>query len=542
MKDFLVKFLEKEFRIVWAMSFLIILITTLPYLIGWYFTPEGLSYLGLHAITPGDIPVYYSYIFQLQNGALAVKDLFTAEMQSIGTFNVWWFIVAFIGNLFSLSPALAFHLSRILMIPVFCFMLYFFTSYIFSAIALRRTAFIFSLFSAGVGVYVIPFFNTIDVYNTAAYNWPIDVWMSEASVFFTLFQSSHFIASLTLTLVVFLLLASGFANYRLSNIVFAGFSAMILFQFHPYYVPVLYGAILLYVVIDTLRSKSINWKYVLYGFLFFLISVPSALYHVWLLRQNEVILVRATQNVTPAPDWLFIFIGFGGLLCGFYYAVKLFLQHRLNSAGVWLLCWLMASLLLLSSPVQFQSRYVQGMQLALSMFLILGLSIYQKERFQRLLSQLHVWWFMIILIFGVTPLFAFTRDVYLFTQHPGETKELLYLNSNYLSAFEKLRPLSDGVVLAPNHVSLFVPGYTGKSVYYAHEHETVAPEIKRHIYGYVLELLSSGKGMVAYDFLLRNNITYLFLTSELSFVVEDLPFELVFIEGDVQLFAVTPLQ
>ena len=102
MKDLIKTISVREWQFVGLMAALMIIITGLPYLVGYLAAPAGLVYNGLHALSPGDVPIYYSYINQVKNGELLVKDLFTSEPQTVGTFNIWWLMVGLGARFFNL--------------------------------------------------------------------------------------------------------------------------------------------------------------------------------------------------------------------------------------------------------------------------------------------------------------------------------------------------------------------------------------------------------------------------------------------------------
>jgi len=62
MKELINSIAKKEWRFIWLMAVVIMVLTGLPYLLGYLMAPPGATYDGLHSLSPGDIPIYYSYI------------------------------------------------------------------------------------------------------------------------------------------------------------------------------------------------------------------------------------------------------------------------------------------------------------------------------------------------------------------------------------------------------------------------------------------------------------------------------------------------
>ena len=153
---------RSEWRFVGILTLALLVLTGLPYWYAWLTAPANAVYNGLHALSPGDIPVYYSYINQVKNGQIFLKDLFTSEPQNLGTFNIWWIGVGLLARFFNLSVIAAFQLARLALIPVFMVVAYLFISYFFAAAAERKTALFFLLFSSGLGFYTAGDLDAVD--------------------------------------------------------------------------------------------------------------------------------------------------------------------------------------------------------------------------------------------------------------------------------------------------------------------------------------------------------------------------------------------
>ncbi len=123
------KITTEEWRWVAWLILIVLFLIGAPYLFGYLMAGPNLVYTGFHALTTGDLPVYYSYINQVKEGNFLLKDLFTSEPQSYGTFNLLWFLVGLMARAFNLGAPLAFHLARLILAPVLIVILYFWLSY-----------------------------------------------------------------------------------------------------------------------------------------------------------------------------------------------------------------------------------------------------------------------------------------------------------------------------------------------------------------------------------------------------------------------------
>ena len=107
---------------------------------------------------------------------------------------------------------------------------------------------------------------------------------------------------------------------------------------------------------------------------FIIVSSPAIFYHFWVLANNPIMALRASQNITIAPPFIFIIIGYGFLwplaALGIIWLIK---RRELNHYFLFLLSWLLVSVALVNFPIQFQSRYTQGLHLPLVIFSVVAL-------------------------------------------------------------------------------------------------------------------------------------------------------------------------
>ena len=102
---------EKKLLIVLAVF--LIFITTTPYIFGYFNAPENSFYTGVHALTPGDTSVYYSYIEQAKQGDFLFKDLYTSEDQETKLIKPFWYGVGIFAKAFQLPSWIAVQIVRI---------------------------------------------------------------------------------------------------------------------------------------------------------------------------------------------------------------------------------------------------------------------------------------------------------------------------------------------------------------------------------------------------------------------------------------------
>jgi hypothetical protein len=479
---------RNEWRFIIAVILIIEILTALPPIYGALSQTPSLAYTGLHAQTSTDLTVYFSYIKQVKSGQWLVRDNFTAEPQALGTFNFCWFVVGLLARFFNLSAPLAFQLGRLLMAPGLLISLYLFLAYYFTAIKIRKLAFIFLAFASGLGVLFAPYFIiTADprLGNLGVHWWPIDLSMTEANIFSSIYQSPHLILSWTCLVLTFLFAQLAFAYRKFIEALAVGILSLIFFNFHPYYLPLVGGVLGVYGIYHCLKRKMIDWRLVGYFILAGALASVSVIYHFYLINNSYVIGVRAGQNVTRLYFWLPVLAGLG-------------LQLPMAAAGIWLtyqkkqisdrlaflLVWLGVSAALLVSPVQFQSRYLEGLQLPLTIFMVIAwLAIWERlepirsKSGGKILFNKYVLIILFIFLFGLSNIFNLARDLY----YCHIRLEPLFIDRNLVLAYRWLDrlPQKDKIVLAADNNAQLVPGRSGLRVYFAHGHETIFYDQKR---------------------------------------------------------------
>lgn len=487
MKELISTISKKEWKFVLWFSLAIIFITSLPYAYAYFNAPAGTFYNGLHSLSAGDVPVYYSYINQVRDGEFFIKNLLTSEPQDVGIFNVWWSLVGLFASAFKLSNILAFQLSRILMIPIFMVVAYVFLANFFVEEFKRKVALFFIIFSSGVGFYFAIPIHALNlpllsdaVTGIEIYQWPIDLWITEAVIFSALFHTSHFIASITLTLLIFLLFIFSFKKNKFSYAIWAGLLSLFYFNFHPYYLPTIFGTVGFYLLLLMIQRGKFLWSQAGYLVTAFIISLPSVFYHIWLIGSSPVIAQRALQNITTISPLLFVLIGYGflipGFILGLYFLIK---NKKFNNNYLFLLIWLGVNVVLIYSPFPFHSRYTQGIQLILAIFSVSGLfasynflkNKLSKSKFDFWLNNPTLIVMLFVLLFSPSIIFSVGRDFNLFS---NQNQNITYMPNDFYKATNYLskQPLGQ-VVLAGDISSKFIPSMSKQFVYAGHGHETL---------------------------------------------------------------------
>lgn len=456
---------------------LALLIANGSLLYGLLATPPGTRFIGIRTLLPADPPVYYSYLRQVQDGALTLRDIFTAEPQPVGTINVLWLTLGVAGRLLQLPPAVTFHVLRVLLGVLLLVVLYRGIGWFLSDWCERLAAFALVL-SGGVGLWLVPFLPPAEYLDRGAgYRWPVDLWLPWSSPMLSLGSSPHLVASWALLVAAVLLAARGVEarSWRFSW--GAGVTAALLLNFHPYHWPTLLAIpgcwLLLRFIIDR-RLPVAALPYLLP--LLLGMVVPLA-YHAWLLSASPVAAARALQNVSRLPPWPYVVAGLG-LVVPLAAATALTFFRTHEPRRWWAAAWLVAAFGLVVWPSQFQARYLQGMLVPLAVVAAPAAIALAGWVWRRtgMLGSVGFGLLAVALLFS-SPLAIAARDVQYYRRQPAA----YYFPEDFFTAAAWVRAHvpSNAPIIANHDSGLWLGAFTARTLYFGHGDETVNSAAKR---------------------------------------------------------------
>lgn len=522
--------IKSEWLFVLVLSVVMIFISTIPYLYASYATQAGFVYNGLHAMTPGDLPVYYSYIEQVKQGNYLLENLFTSET-TLPVLNIFWLGVGLFAKLFNLSAFIAFQTTKILLIPICLISLYLLISYFFSSKTYRKITFVFLLFSSGLGALaslILPNYLS----NETFYFWPMDLWVPEYNVFLTLYHSPHLIASLTLIVLLFLFFLLAIDTNKIKYSFLAGLSGLLLIQFHPFHLPVIWIIPFLYIFFLAILKKKIETQHIKHFLILICISLPSVLYYVWLIYFDWATRLKSSQNHCYTPSFITVIISYGGLLFFSLLAVvawikkvfnknseqtKPFMDLIENNKMLFLVIWFISQFIFIFSPVIFQRRLSEGLQISMVFLTIMGivwLKKYLQQNFKHLeLDKLFFNQYLLIILFiiffSASNWVIINEDLKLFKQNYELFYETKEQRASYL--WLKDNTATDSVIISVMPSGNFIPGIAGRKVYFGHINvETLYYDAKLARLNWFFK--NNDQDDKKLDFLKQNNINYLYFS------------------------------
>lgn len=495
---------KNEWRFLGLMAVLVLLVTAVPYLYGYFTAPVGMVYTGLHHLTPGDTNVFLSMIEQVKQGHNIFLNLYTAEPQARLLVNPLWLSVGWLGKVFDFSNLLTLHLARSLWIVIFIFICYLFLVHLLPDVRKRKWIFIIILFSSGLGVFFNPFlFNVNNIYEH-----PTDIWVAESITFLTLFHSPHLIASLTLIILVFLLMLLAFEQDKLRYSVGAGVACLFLLWFHPFNGPTIYLVLGTYLLILFCWQRRIRWSHVKHFLVLSVMPIPAVLYLFLIGRADWVIRQWSAQNILPSPSvWMYI-IGYGIVLLFALIGLWITLKNP-STKLIFIIAWTVSSASLLYIPLAFQRRLSEGLHLPLAILAGLGIfylldqiKIHDPHGLKR-----YALVFSLLLFLPLTNLQIVGQDIFMYQTkkdlpyylHQGEVDAMAWLKSN-VSA--------DGVVFSSYYMGNYIPAYSGRIVWIGHGPQTINLVQKSEVSDWFWS--SDNEADAKYDLLRRDRVSYVF--------------------------------
>jgi len=495
-------------------SCIIVIITSAPMIVGILSAPEGKTFLGYQWINSADTPVYYSWIEQGKEGHFLFKSLYTSEDQVRYIFDPFWLGVGLFAKIFSLSAFISYQLIRIFLIPIFLAVAYMFISFFFLEERKRKICFFLLAFSSGLGGLVSAVVTTGGL-NMATPS--MDLWAVETVTFYELYQSPHFLASLTLTILTFLLILLAFKKQKIILSFLAGLTALLLFQFHPFNVPIVWGIIGGYVITEIIRRRTLKFSLVTHYLVLITVSSPAVAYHLWSLQIFESRAQYALQNnlLTP-PLYNFLFTyGFIGLLAcvGIIFSLR---KSNLNNHRMFLISWIFIQLIISKLPfINFQIKSLEGLHFALVLMATYGLFHLKDCAEKNKLCKKYFLQNKIALILVAIPLISFSnliimlRDVDSYLMHDAN----FFQSNQKISAAKWLRSNSspDSIILSTETNGNLIPSLAVRTVYLGHPISTANSNIKREQLKLFFEKYND---KVRADFMKINRISYLFYGPE----------------------------
>jgi hypothetical protein len=487
-----VKVARREWIFVASLALAVLLITEIPYIIGWLTSSPNWVFEG-SIIDVDDAHSHLATMRQGYQGEWQYRILFTPEAHDGAYIYTFFIALGHLARLANVEPITLHHGARL----VFGF-LYLLAVYAFIALFLpdfprRRLAYVLVCFSSGLGWLALLLDGSFIVGNIT----PVDFWFIEMYSFFTVMLFPHTSLALTLLLITFGLTLYYIETGKWIAVVGALVSSVGLCAIHPFMLLVIAlvpGGYWLFVSLrQGLRLGRLPGLAVLV-----LASLSVVVYQYLIIEGNPVFASWQAQNInlSPAP-WHYV-LGYGIVLAlaipGGWWAFDQ--TERWPLLPLWLL--IIGPLLYISFGFSLQRRLIEGAQVPLCILATVGMTSYvlpavRRSRMATALSargypsrrlELLVRNLLVGLALPSTVFLLLSASLAAASGAPD-----MFHSADEIAAVDWLGANSspDDTVLASYDIGGFIPPRIGHRVFMGHWTETVDVAGKRtaaeHFYG-----------------------------------------------------------
>ena len=471
-----IKIEKPEWVFVSKITFLVLVLTSLPYLYGYLSAPYGKTFMGIMLDVPDHVQ-YFSWMRELTTSNI-VSNKLTSEANDPIFFNLLWWLMARVSKPFGIGFSGAIQLLRFTATIIFFVLAYRLCARVFEDQLRRQTAFLITVFTSGFGwLLVLLKYTVLD----GSLIFPLDLYVAEGNTFLCILGYPHFIAAASY-IYIFDLVLRGQEKGQLRYGVLAGLLALFLGWQHTYDLISIYGVLFAYAGVCWLRDRKFPTYLFWSGLMIGSISGWPALYSVILTSKEplwrEVLAQFANAGVfTPSLFHLPILLGSAFIAA----ILKVINDNPLRLKGVrdvdlFIRVWFLFTFILIYLPVDYQIHLLNGWQVPIAILAAWWLFDTGVPWLGRLFEKFGRTWtkeqvrkiavIAFILLIIPTNLYLF---LWRFTELSRHTYPY-YLYDDEIAAMSWIEENadSDDVVLSSLTTGQYIPAWTGTHAFIAH--------------------------------------------------------------------------
>ena len=459
---------EKKKDVLWifGVSLLVLLLGSIPTWTGYQVQTKELRFRGIYYDNQ-DYAVHVAAMEAGRHGEWAYQLRFTTEPHRPVYVRMFYIVLGHISQWLGLSTDIAFQLARWVLGFVALFALYRLMKQIFPDLFWARTAFFLAALGSGLG-WLQLIFNWTSTKVT-----PIDFWLADAYVFFSLSVFPHF-AFVTAGMCIALSLWLDFLETkRWVNIVAIALTAILVQFVNPIAFATvdlgLFGAGLF----TWWKSQKISRPDLAALLTIAVAQIPLLAYNFLVLNSDPLWSQFTAQNKTLSPPPDYYLWGFALLWPLAVFGTAVAFRARSEGLGA-ALFWVMSAFLLAYAPIYIQRRFLQNITIPLAILATAGLAaLFEAGRARS--PDLRRWRSSLVV------LFVFLASVSSIQLSIGQTAYLqtypqnLYYPASLDGAVNWFREHAhyNDFVLASEKTSQVLAQKTGLRAYFGHEMETL---------------------------------------------------------------------
>lgn len=452
----------------------VLILTSLPVISGYAFEPNDRVFNG--AIY--DRRDYSVHIASMQHGARGnwtYQFMYTTEEGGEAYLKLSYILLGQLAGALDLDLAASYQLFRILAGAIALVAVYLYMALGFNSVALRRTGFVLAAAASGIG-WLLLILGWVPQPQVS----PIDFWLIDLYVFYSIATFPHF----SVMIVLLLAMALGYLRFVMTKkIAFwfvAALSGLIMLPLQPFTVALGDLAALGAILAAWRMRKSVQIADLGPYMLLVATQLPAVLYYRDLIETNPIWREFASQNVVLSPNPVYFMFGIGLLaplaIWGAWIAYK-----RRMPLGLQSLFWAASALLLSFAPTLLQRRFALALMVPLALLATIGFGYGAMPAMRRARPS----WVrprrgtLLILFVALT----LPSTLYLATGgalYASLTPDSLYDPISIHNAIQWLSETAEPSesVMASEETGLMIPAVAGIRAYVGHPMETLQYETK----------------------------------------------------------------
>jgi hypothetical protein len=465
-----IKISRAEWRWVIVASALVLLLSALPYLVG-YLSETADARFGGAIFDRMDYNVQLAGIQTGLRGIWTYPILDTSEPVRPAYVKLFYIFVGQVGRLLPLPAPGLFELTRWVCGAWMLLALYVFAAYFIAPIALRRAAFLLGALGSGVGWLMM-----MAQWQPQPGVSPIDFWLIDLFGFFSLLTLPHIAAVMALLWTSVLAMLEFWKSQRARWLI-ATVVAIVLAQVIQPFAPLVVDVTLVGFSVWRALARRLPFPWISLAVVA-LAQIPLTLYSVSVFYFDPVWKGFSEQNITPSPSPIYYVLGLGliGLLAvwGAWYCIR----RKSTDANV-LVVWVIVVAILVYLPLPFQRRFTEGVIAPLAVLAAIGLGYQVLPLLRRWRVSRRARNFALMLIVAATlpsTLYLVFGGALIAALHSPS----LFDSGDAVAAVDWLGTHSkwQDTVFSAERTGAIIPALIGHRVYLGHMFETVHHDAK----------------------------------------------------------------
>jgi hypothetical protein len=474
---------RREWRAVIIYALVILLLTTLPYLLGWAKQDVDWTFSGfLIGAEDGN-----SYLGKMGLGARGLWDFhlfYTAEEhQGAGLIFLPYILPGQLVRLFmgDDNPALTgtllfvFHAMRLVFDVLLIIVMYRFIAVFLRTPATRMLALVLATLGGGIG-WLLTLIGQGDLLGTL----PPDFFIPEGFSFIILFSLPHLALARAALLGGFLFLFP--SNHREESqviatpfsprpegeglgvrIVLAALCWLVVGLAVPFYLVIIYVLVSVWILAVWLRTRAFPTSLFLRCAIAVGITLPLFAYYTSVFTSNPVFAWWSAQNLLPSPHPLHYLLAYG-LMGALAFVGGRWAWKRGDIPHLLLVGWVVIVPFLVYLPINVQRRMAEAVLVPLAILAIAGLRLLARSYWRRARN-------LVLVAALLTSLFLLLGSILTTLKHDRP----LYYPAAEVAAFQWLNANAEpeAVVLSSKAVGNLIPVWTPLRTYVGHGPETL---------------------------------------------------------------------